>query len=390
MNYRDTVTKRNKLLLDARTAMQAETVDAETRTRVDQMLTEANALKADIERMEASAESEERALPTNTPPRGSIETTGAKDDRSTEERNRAGNIALRNMLRGQAFEQRDLTVAANGGVMIPVAAVDPIQAKKSAGSIMDIVRRLRTSTGEDVRQPLWDDTSNGFVLDSSALATTDPSVTGVTLKVDGLRSNPILLDNKLVQDVSYDLLSDVYAAIKLRYTRSVSQFIVQGNASNFTALSAPSALVTGTIGVVKYADLVALLSALDPAYTFNAVWSFSNATLGAILNVVDGSGRPIFLPFNDGGTSGFVGTLFGYPVKIDQYAPTVATANLPIRFGDHSAAYTLREVDPGIVIKTTDQRYIELNRLGVVAFARAGGAPTVVAAAPSLVSLTVK
>lgn len=390
MNYRELIEKRNRLLTEARTIMQGDNIDAETRAKVDTMLTDANTLKADIERMEASAETEQRSLPTNAPPRGSVENHEAKDERSFEERNKATNVALRQMLRGERFEQRDLTLAANGGVMIPVAAVEPIQSKKSAGSIMDIVRRLRTSTGEDVRQPLWDDTSNGFVLDTASITTTDPSITGVTLKVDGLRSNPILLDNKLIQDASYDLVSDVNAAIQLRYQRSVSQAIVQGNSSNFTALSAPSALTTGTTATVKYADLLGLMTALDPAYTFNACWSFSNATLGAILGISDSNGRPLFLPFNDGGTSGFVGTIFGYPVKIDQYAPTIATGNLPIRFGDHSAAYTLREVEPGIVIKTTDQRYIELNRLGVVAFARAGGAPTVISAAPSLVSLTVK
>ncbi|MDE1161922.1 MAG: phage major capsid protein [Acidobacteriaceae bacterium] len=391
MTHRELTEKRNKLLIDARTAMQADNVTAETRASVDAMLADANVLKGDIERMEASAESEQRSLPTNTPPRGAVENHSAKDERSFEERNAAANIALRSFLKGERFEQRDLTVAANGGVMIPVAAVDPIQAKKSAGSIMDIVKRMRTTTGEDVRQPLWDDTANGFVLDSTAVSTTDPSITGTLLKVDGLRSNPILLDNKLVQDVSYDLVTDVNAAINLRYIRSVSQAIVQGNGSNFTALSAPSALTSGTAATVKYADLVGLMTALDPAYTTNAVWSFSTSTLGAVMNLADANGRPLFLPFNDGGISGFVGTIFGFPVKIDQYASTVATGNTPIRFGDHSAAYTLREVEPGIVIKQSADRWIELNRLGVVAFARAGGAPTIASTTtPSLVSLTIK
>jgi len=390
MTHRELVEKRNRLLVDARTAMSGEDISAETRSKVDAMLADAQVLKADIERLEACAVTEERSLPTNAPPRSTFEIAG-KDERSFEERNIATNTALRAMLRGERFEARDLTVAANGTYMIPVAAVQPVQAKKAAGSIMDIVKRLKTTTGEDVRVPLWDDTSNGFVLDSASITTTDPSISGVTVKVDGLRSNPILLDNKLVADVTYDLVSDVYASIQLRYQRSVSQAIVQGNSSNFTALSAPSALTGSTSGVVKYADLVNLMTALDPAYAPNAVWSFSTTTLGSILNITDTNGRPVFLPFNDGATSGFVGSLFGFPVKIDQYAPTITAGNTPIRFGDHLAAYTLREVEPGIVIRTTDQRYIELNRLGVVAFARAGGAPTIASSStPSLVSLTIK
>ncbi len=391
MTYRELVEKRNKILVDARTAMQGENITAEIRSNVDAMLVDANSLKADIERMEACAETEQRSLSTNTPPRGSVETHGEKDERSFEQRNKAANIALRAVLKGERFEQRDLTVAADGGYMIPVAAIQPVQAKKSAGSIMDIVRKITTTTGEDVRVPLWDDTANGFVLDTTSITTTDPAVSGVTVRVDGLRSNPILLDNKLVQDLDYDLVSDVNAAIQLRYQRSVSQAIVQGNGSNFVALAAQSAFTTATTAVVGYADLVNLVAALDPAYTPGAVFSMSTTTQSVVANIKDSNGRPLFQPFNDGGLSGFAGTIFGFPVKIDQYAPVVATGNEAIRFGDHAAAYCLREVKPGVLIKQSADRWIELNRLGVVAFARAGGAPTVASTTyPSLVSLTVK
>jgi len=387
--------KRHKLLADARELMTGENITAETRTKADAMIADAEVLRGDIERIKATEieETQPEQRSRNTPPRGAVEATAedAPDERSYEQRNRASNIAFRAFMRGERFEKRDLTVAANGGVMIPVAAVEPVQAQRSAGSIYDIVRHLRTSTGEDVRVPLWDDTSNGFVLDSTSTSTTDPSITGVTVKVDGLRSNPILLDNKLVADLDYDLVSDVNLAIQKRYLRSVSSAIVAGNSSNFTALSAPSALTSNTVATVKYVDLVGLMTALDPAYASGAVWSMSNATLGAVLNIVDGSSRPIFMPFTDGATSGFAGTIFGYPVKLDQYAPTVATGNLPIRFGDHAAAYTLREVTPGIVIKQSAERWVELNRLGVVAFARAGGAPTIASSSYSpLLSLTIK
>jgi HK97 family phage major capsid protein len=384
--------KRSKLLADARLLMTGETITAETRTKADGMIAEAEVMRGDIERLR-STEPEPEQRSRNTPPRGEVEQTEvtAADDRTYEQRNKASNIALRAFMRNERFEQRDLTIAANGGVMIPVAAVQPVQAQRSAGSIYDIVRKMRTQTGEDVRVPLWDDTSNGFVLDSAGITTTDPSITGVTVKVDGLRSNPILLDNKLVADLDYDLVSDVNAAINQRYLRSVSQAIVQGNTSNFIALSAPSALTTAVTAKIGYADLVALMSALDPAYAIGACWSMSNATLGVVLNIVDGNGRPIFMPFTDGATSGFAGTIFGYPVKIDQFAPAVVTANLSVRFGNHASAYTLREVTPGIVIKQSADRWIELNRLGVVAFARAGGAPTIASTSFSpLLALTVK
>jgi HK97 family phage major capsid protein len=379
MTLRELNEKRNRLLTEARELMKAPDTSAEIRTKVDTMLTDANALKADIERFEACAESEERTLPSARPPREGFESAEV-DTRSQDERNAATNKALRSFLRGEKFEQRDLTVAADGGVMLPVAALPPVVAQRSAGSIYDIVGKLRTNTGEDVRVPLWDDTANGLVLDSASIGNgTDPSVTGVTVKTDGFRTgDPLLIDNKLIQDLSYDLVTYVNNALVQRYTRGVSSYINAGNSSNFTGLTGniPAPVSTETAHVIGYDDFVALMAALDPAYVGNACFSFSNATLAVVLKIKDTAGRPIFLPFLDGANSGFAGQILGFPVKIDQYAPAIADNAVPVRFGDFEKGYLLREVNPGLVIKQSNQRWIELNRTGIVAFARAGGAPT--------------
>lgn len=379
MTLRELIEKRNRLLAETRQIMSGADLSAETRAKVDAMLTDANTLKADIERLEACAETEERSLPSARPPREGFESENA-DNRSQEERNRATNVALRNFMRGERFEQRDLTVAADGGVMIPVAALQPVQATRSAGSIYDIVKHLRTTTGEAVRVPLWDDTANLCVLDSTAIGNgTDPSVTGITVQVDGLRTgDPLLIDNKLIQDLSYDLVADVNESLNQRWSVSMAKFITQGNGSNFTGLngSVPVGATTETVGALGYDDFVALITSLDPSYAAGACFSFSTATLGSVLKIKDSEGRPIFIPYLDGATSGFAGQILGYPVKINQFAPTVASNNVPVLFGDHAKGYTLREVLPGLVIKQSTQRWIELNRLGVIGFGRAGGAPT--------------
>lgn len=379
MTLRELIEKRNKLLADARQLMQSNDITTEQRAQVDAMLTDANSLKSDIERLEACAETEERRMPVNTPPREGFTDSGA-DNRSQEERHHATNIALRSYFRGETFEQRDLTVAADGGVMIPVAALPPIVAQRSAGSIYDIVGKLRTNTGEDVRVPLWDDTGNGMVLDSAAIGNgTDPSVTGVTIKTDGLRTgDPLLIDNKLIQDLSYDLVTYVNQALQDRYTRGVSNYINSGNSSNFTGLTGnvPTPVTTETASTLGYDDFVALIAALDPAYAMNACFAFSNTVLGSVLKIKDSELRPIFIPYLDGATSGFAGQILGFPVKINQYGDTAADNHVPVLFGDFQKGYLLREVQPGLVIKQSAQRWIELNRTGVIGFARAGGAPT--------------
>jgi HK97 family phage major capsid protein len=379
MTLRELIEKRNRLLSDARQIMTAPELTTEQRTKIDAMLADANTLKADIDRLEASAESEERSLPTNRPPRDGVE-LGEADNRSPEERNRASNIALRSFLRGNSFEKRDLTVAAEGGVMIPVAALPPVLAQRSAGNIYDVVKHMRTATGEPVRVPLWDGTTDVLVLDSTAVGNgTDPTITGVTVQVDGLRTgDPVLIDNKLIQDLDYDLVAFVTEILTDRYTRGVSNYLTNGNSSNFTGyLGAIPFLSSQTAATLTYKDLTALIAALDPAYHPGACFVISNAVLGNnILNIEDSTGRPIFIPFLSGATSGFAGTILGWPVKINQYQPSVATGNVAVTFGDFSKGYTLREITPGLVIKQSNQRWVELNRLGVVGFARAGGAPT--------------
>lgn len=379
MTLRELNEKRNRLLAETRQLMSAQELSTEQRAKVDAMLADANALKADIERLEACTESEERSLPTNRPPREGFESAEA-DTRSPEERNSASNKAFRSYLRGERFEHRDLTIAADGGVMIPVGAVAPIVAQRSAGALYDVVGHLRTTTGEDVRFPLWDDTSNGLVLDSAPIGNgTDPSVDGVTIKTDGLRTgDPLLLDNKLVQDVAFDLVSYVNQALTERYQRGISAVMNAGNSSNIKGLTGniPAPVTTEAVGALGYDDFVGMIAALDPAYHLGACFTFSNATLGKVLKIKDEQGRPIFLPYLDGAKSGFAGQILGFPVKIDQFAPAVASNNVPVRFGDFMKGYQLREVLPGLVIKQSAQRWIELNRLGVIGFARAGGAPT--------------
>ncbi|HEY5056224.1 MAG TPA: phage major capsid protein, partial [Acidobacteriaceae bacterium] len=288
--------KRNKLLVDARAIMAGATVTTEQRVAVDQMLADANVIKGDIERtnaLEAEA-AQVRSVPGRVPQAQVADgVVVVAETRSMDERRDATAVALRNYANGREFERRDLTVAIDGSVMIPTGVTDPKIALKFAGSVYDLVFKFRTSSGEAVKAPLLSDLANGFVLNSAAITTTDPSASGVTIQVDDVRSNPILLDNSLLQDVLFDLVGFVEKATQTRYQRTAANWITNGNSSNVGALSAITAGITGaTTLVTKYADLTGMLAALDPAYAIGASWLMSNATLAnGILNIVDGNQR---------------------------------------------------------------------------------------------------
>ena len=127
-------------------------------------------------------------------------------------------------------------------MLIPTGVADAKIALKSWGSVYDLVFKLNTGTGEPMKAPLISDVVNGFVLNSVAITTTDATVAGPTISVDDIRSNPILLDNSLLQDSSFDLVKFVEApATQSRYARYAASAITLGNTSNVGALSAITA-----------------------------------------------------------------------------------------------------------------------------------------------------
>ncbi len=404
MTAKEIRAQRAKLLLEAQAIMSGENVTAEQRAQVDKMLADANTLQADAQRMEQieqlTSEQSQRSIPRGQPGDAPASTT---ENRSWQERRSATNRALKAFLgttntgdaqraMQAAVETRDLTVSSNGGVMIPVGVTDPRIALQATGSLYDIVGKLRTVTGESVKVPYLNDVSNLFVLNSASITTTDPATGGITISIDDIRMNPILIEYSLIQDVGFDLVAYIEGACRTRYMRTMSKWLALGNTSNVGGLIAGyTAGVTGnTTLVTKYVDLTAMLAALDPAYIPGAVWAMNNTTLSnQILSLTDSNGRPLFIPFQDGGASGFIGTILGLPVKISQYHPNNASGNEYIQLGNFEQGYILREVttpdaaapgrEPGqgtIMLRRLDERYAELNKVGFVGFARVGGAIT--------------
>lgn len=362
---------RAKLVEDAKALIPADgQITSEIRTKFESMMADAKT-QADMvsvldaeERTAAETRGKELQLPNV----GEHKAEAADETRTRE--------AFRNYLRTGA-ETRDLTVSADG-ILIPTNVAQPVVAKKAPGFILDLVGKMTTTTGAPIKLPLWSDVANSFVLNSTAITTTDPSVTaGPTLSVDDYRFNPLLLDNSLIQDAAFDIEGRVVNDIALRYQRDMSKFVTLGNGSNIAGLTSISAGITSaTTLVVKYADFVSLFASLDPAYAANAVWTMSTATLGAVLNIVDSNQRPLFLPYNDGGTSGFVGQILGFNVKVNQYQPNIAVGAAQVQFGDFEQGYMFRTLSTGIAVKRLAERYAELNKIGYVSFTRVGGAVT--------------
>lgn len=378
--------QRAKLIADAQALIPEDSKNftSELRTKVEAMFADAKGLDSII----ASMEVEERsALETRSQ---QMQLPNVGEHAQTEDRSKSVKASFRNYLKTGVVETRDLTVSADG-VLIPTLVADPVVAKKAPGFILDIVGKMVTETGAPVKVPFWNDTANSFVLNSTGITTTDPAVTaGPSISIDDYRFNPLLLDNSLIQDAAFDIEGRVVSDIALRYQRDMSKFITLGNSSNIGGLTAIAAGVqSNTTLVLKYVDFVNLFASLDPAYSPNACWTMNNATLGAVLNIMDSNLRPIFTAYNDGAMSGFAGSILGFPVKINQYQPNIGVGAVQVQFGDFQQGYMFRTLSSGIMVKRLAERYAEQNKVGYVAFTRVGGAVTDAGTHP-IVSLTGK
>lgn len=366
-------TKREKLLIDARGILSADSPTTEQRVNAERMIADATALKSDIDNLSAI---DTEMSSTSTRSKAGVQT----EARSIEERREATNAALRTYLtRGASradIDRRALTISADGSAIIPTGVSQPVVAAKSAGAVYDLVHKFKTQNGEPTSIPLWNDTANSWVLNSASVTTTDPSITNVTSNVDTIRRNPVLINNDLIQDTGFDLLSFVEQGFNQTYQLTLANWITNGNSSNVASIltSNTNTFTTATSGTVVYNDLLGVLGSVDPIYQIGAAWQFSNSSLATtILKIEDSNGRPLFLPFLDGGNSGFSGSIFGFPVKLNPYMPTAAAGHTFAQFGSFDAGYTLRECAPGIRIEQSTIPYMTSDQTVIVGFARVSG-----------------
>lgn len=394
-----------KLVADASALMQRSTGDAADVANATKMLNDADQLRSQaavfdrLDTYRASADSFAKSVAEESAKTGEKRSAAEVREGALAEVRNLAKAALRGETRIERSEFRDLTLTADGSFLVPTTVTDPKYAQRSSGYIYDLVDKIRTTAGNPITLPLMDDTANFFVLSSTAnlAVAADPSITSVTLTVDDLISKPILIDASLAQDSSIDLLEYVAERVQERYLKSVSNMITNGDASNVQGLLAVTGstvnVAAGSNSAVVYTDFTNMIASLDPAYAQNAVFTMNNNTLATqVLNIKSTTGFPIFQPLLNSGTSEFIGQILGYPVKVNQFLPNVGPGNVAVQFGDFKQAYTFREAVPSatieqlgaqlnpvypFAIKFTKDRYVELNKIGVIAYARIAGKQTI-------------
>lgn len=115
-------------------------------------------------------------------------------------------------------------------------------------------------------------------------------------------------------------------------------FVTGGTAAAINPLG-PIALKTAAAAAAIASDeLVDLVYLLPQSFTQNARWTMNRTTQGVIRKLKDGDGNYLWQPTF---VAGQPPTVLGYPVTEMAGMPDIATAALPIAFGDFNRGYMI-------------------------------------------------
>jgi HK97 family phage major capsid protein len=279
--------------------------------------------------------------------------------------------------------QSEGTNTAGGYLVPPGFRAKLVERMKQYGGIAEAAETFTTGEGNLINYPTVDDTANigeivaegGTFAAGADLVFATRTLSAYKYMAGGAGNLPLKVSWELLQDAAFDVSGFVARKLGERIARVQAVHWATGTGSGQPqGIVTPITSTAPTIGTIAYADLLATVLALDPAYRGGAKWLMNDATFGLIMGLVDTTGRPLVNDQNQS-ISGTVGEprLLGYPVVIDQAMPTKATTAKFLAFGDISEAYVIRRVKD-VTLVTLNELYAANGQTGFMAWARADGA----------------
>ncbi|MCP4087869.1 MAG: phage major capsid protein [Actinomycetia bacterium] len=360
------------------------TLTAEEREKWERLDSEIREIEPDIDRLERGV-----AL-------GDVDDIPADIDPTPDDRNDPGpqddidryRSAFEGYLRGGleslTTEQRQLVASYRaqsvgtdtaGGFTVPEGFWAKVTESMSHfNSVTAVSEVLPTSGGESIPWPTNDDTSNeGAILTENTQVGEEDLVFGAAqLDAYMYTSKMVRVSLQLLQDSGIDV--EGYLARKLgeRLGRITNRHYTVG-----TGTGQPQGFVTGaTVGVTAAAaaavaadELIDLEHSVDEAYRSGASWQLNDATVASVRKLKDGDGQYIWKP---GIGEGQRSTLLGYEYRTNPYMALLATGAKTIAFGNFRAAYVVRNVSGGSVMRLTE-RYADFLQVGFLAYGRHDG-----------------
>jgi HK97 family phage major capsid protein len=278
-------------------------------------------------------------------------------------------------LGAKALEFRAQTkgTASAGGYTVPVGFLAEVQkAMIAMAPIRKIARVISTDTGETLKVPTNDDTSNVGAIVSEAAEHTEQAMTfgEISLGAFTYSSKLLKVSNELLQDSGVNLEQFLGESLGERIGRAQSAHFMTGSGSGEPqgVITAASTTSAGSATAIAASDLVNLVRDVDPAYLDNSdsvAFVMHKSIWAAIRKLADSQGR--FLVGDLGG--GAPPQLLGYPVYLtNDMDSTIASTKKSVLFGNFKH-YAIRDVN-SLVVSQSSERFFEFALTAFLALQR--------------------
>ncbi|MCA9220173.1 MAG: phage major capsid protein, partial [Planctomycetales bacterium] len=276
------------------------------------------------------------------------------------------------------YRAMSTVVGEDGGYLTPSESMmNGIEmAMLQFGGMLQVANVITTPTGEPLRLPTVNDTSNtaSYIGQGTAASSaTQPSIASQTWSAYQAHSGFIFVNYQLLRDSMFDVSTFVNALIGERIGRFMNAELTTG-----AGAAKPKGIVTeATTGVTAASqtaftadETLELVHSVDPTYRPGSGWLMHDNTLLAARKLKDGNGQYIW---QSGMATGAPDTLWGYPITINQDMDSaLATGDTAMLFGQLSK-YTVRRVG-GLRLKRLDERYAEYDQSAFIAYVEFDGA----------------
>ena len=267
-----------------------------------------------------------------------------------------------------------------GGYLAPSTWRDQIiAAADSIANVAAVSDYLQTDTGESIPWVTEDDTSNsGAILAENTQVTEQDMAWGTdSIGAYMYTSKLVRVSIQLLQDNSYNAESRLGTALGRRIGRAQNAHFTTGTGSSQPEGIVTNAVVgktgaTGQTTTVTYDDLIDLELSVLADYRQNGTYMFSDASLGKLRKLREGSGTGAYL-WQPAMTAGAPNQINGHPYIINNYMPAMAANAKSILFGDFREGFVVRRVRDVQMLRLAE-RYADFLQVGFLAFNRADSA----------------
>jgi HK97 family phage major capsid protein len=247
----------------------------------------------------------------------------------------------------EQFAQSVAGSGAEGGFTVPDGFLNRITTRlKAFGGIAGVADEITTTTGESLRWPSNDDTTNSAAIAAEGVAGTagaDLTFGSIELgafsyDANGTGNLPLKVSLELIQDSAFDIAGFIGDRLGERIGRkqAVDLATGAGGTEPVGLLSKSADTMTATVASLAASEHI---FQVDSAYRDlgNCRFVMSDTSLVKFWQA-QAAGLPIFIPGGASIGGAPHGTLYGYPITID-----AAAGNL-VAFGDIRRGYIIRRV----------------------------------------------